>query len=209
MNETHRGKFISIHGIDGTGKTTTTQEVVRKLSEDGIPVINYDTHRETINNPHEQAKNKIDRSGSLEEKLAVYLESMMFHSAEIDRLLSQGFHVVKSRYLDDIKAHFSQLGIPKEKVKEFELKFPMVQPDLKVILILDETERRKRIDMRGILDDRDVEEKTSETRLGFLEDYLFKAAKEAPVGSVLHIDTSMNSVNEVVKKIVDHLLKDL
>jgi len=28
-----RGKFISIHGIDGTGKTSTAEEVVRVLKK--------------------------------------------------------------------------------------------------------------------------------------------------------------------------------
>jgi len=209
MNENHRGKFISIHGIDGTGKTTTSQEVVNNLRDSGILAINYDTHKEKISNPHELKKKEIDKSGSLEEKLAVYLESMMYHSDEIYSLLSRGFHVVKSRYLDDIKANFLHLGISQEKMMEIASKFPMVQPDLNVILLLDEVERRKRINIKGILDDRDIEVKKIGTRLGFFEDYLLKAAREAPIDSVLHIDTSVNSINEVTKKIVDHLMKDL
>jgi len=47
----------------------------------------------------------------------------MYHSEQIEKLLSQGYHVVKSRYLDDIKAHFSYLGIEPEKLSEIEKNF--------------------------------------------------------------------------------------
>lgn len=209
MSESQRGRFITVHGIDGTGKTTTTDNVVKQLVESGMPAIDYDSHKETRENPHKGKKKEANESGSLEERLAVYLESMMYHSDEIESLLSQGFHVVKSRYLDDIKAHFSHLGLSEEKIRELETKFPMVQPDLKVILLLEETERRKRITERGALNDRDLEEKTTETRLGFFEDYLLKAARQAPAGSILHVDTNTLNANQVAKKIVDHLINNL
>lgn len=207
MIENKKGKFVTIHGIDGTGKTTTAIEVTKKLSDSGIGTINYDDYKEKINNPHTQIKKEIDESGTLEERLAVYLESMMYHSEQIDLLLSKGFHVVKSRYLDDIKAHFSHLGLSQEKIKELENKFPVVQPDLKVILLLEETERRKRINSRGALNSRDLEEKKPNTRLGFFEDYLLNATREAPPNSILHIDTNALDVNEVVKKVIDRLIK--
>jgi hypothetical protein len=45
---------------------------------------------------------------------------MMYHSNEIESLLKQGFHVVKSRYLDDVRAHFLHLGISKERLMDIE-----------------------------------------------------------------------------------------
>lgn len=202
-----RGKFLTIHGIDGTGKTSTTIRIVKKLNDAGIPAVNYDLYKETVKNPYSEKKKQADESGSLEERLATYLESMMYHSNEIDSLLSKGFHVVKSRYLDDIKAHFSHLGLSQEKIKEFEEKFPMVQPDLKVILVLDEDERHKRINVRGILDGRDLDEKNVKTRLGFFEDYLLKLLQQKPDNSKLKVDTTNLNVEQIVKRIMDHLLK--
>lgn len=115
-----RGKFISIHGIDGTGKTSAAIEINKKLEKNGIPSVNYDSHeyKEKGDKLFDERKKKVDKEGTPEERLAVYLESMMYHSEKIDSLLKQGFHVVRSRYLDDIKAHFRHLGITEEKVEE-------------------------------------------------------------------------------------------
>lgn len=206
MIEFKRGKFITVHGIDGTGKTTTTTGVVEKMKKSGMSAINYDDFKETLDNPHARNKTEIKETGTLEEKLAIYLESMMYHSDQIEELLAKGYHVVKSRYLDDIKAHFSHLGVDQGKLGELESKFPMVQPDLKVVLVVDEEERRKRIQDRGVLNERDQESKKTDSRLGFFEDYLLKAYKEAPPESVLHVDSGIFDIDEVAKKIINHII---
>lgn len=209
MFETKKGKFISIHGIDGTGKTSTAAAVTNHLVTAGIPSINYDVYKNGIKNPHSDKKKEADQMGTLEDRLAVYLESMMYHSDAIETLLEQGFYVVKSRYLDDICVHFRHLGISQEIMEEFMKKFPMVQPDLKVILQLTETKRRQRINStREILDANDLDEKTVDSRAHFFEDYLLKAAEAAPVGSVLHVDTGECDIYEVSRKIIDRILAD-
>ena len=200
------GEFVSIHGIDGTGKTTTTKELVETLNKSGKKTINYDDYKEDLENPHTTRKKEARDSGILEDELAAYLESMMYHSDQIEELLSQGYHVVKSRYLDDIKAHFSHLGIEKEKLEELEAKFPMVQPDLKVILLLEESKRRERLNDRGVLNERDLEEKNPDTRLGYFEDYLLKTSEESAKDSVLHVDTGTLDATQVAKKIIDHII---
>ena len=45
MSEFKRGKFTTVHGIDGTGKTTATANVVEKMKKSGMPSINYDDSR--------------------------------------------------------------------------------------------------------------------------------------------------------------------
>lgn len=207
MFETRRGKFVSVHGIDGTGKTSTAQAVVDKLEVIGVPSVNYDILRSQNGSPLGEKKKEIDRTGTLEDRLAVYLESMMYHGEAIEALLAQGFHVVKSRYLDDVCAHFAHLGISQEKIEEFKKKFPMVQPDLKVILQLTEAERRRRINTtREVLNDNDLDEKMPGSRAYFFEDYLLKAAQVAPLGSVLHVDTGECDTDAVARKIIDHML---
>lgn len=200
------GEFITVHGIDGTGKTTTTKKVVDVLNQSGEKAVNYDEYKEGVENPHTDKKEEAKESGALDDQLAAYLESMMYHSTQIEKLLAQGYHVVKSRYLDDIKAHFSHLGIAEEKLIELGEKFPMVQPDLKVILLLEESERRRRLDDRGVLNERDSEPKNPNTRLGYFEDYLLRASEEAPADSVLHVDTGTLDATQVAKKIIDHII---
>lgn len=201
-----REKFITIHGIDGTGKTSTAQMVVKRLNDSGQSAVDYDDYKETRPNPYKEIKARVDKFGPLEERLTVYLESMMYHSNEIESLLADGYYVVKSRYLDDIKAHFSYLGVDSKKMSELEKKFLLVQPDLKVVLLLEETQRRKRINTRGVLDDRDLEVRKPGSRLDFFENYLVKAIQEAPTESTLIIDTSSLNCEEVAKKIIDHIV---
>jgi len=205
--EAPRGKFITIHGIDGTGKTTTTEKLHQRLVSMGEQAINYDTHKNDRPNPFAQKKELADREGSPEERLAAYLESTMFHSEQIEDLRKQGFHVMKSRYLDDVLAHHSHLGLSEEVLQAGLRKFPIVQPDLKVILTADESKRRDRIEGRGILDARDAEHKAPGSRARYFEDYLMQFAQKAPEGSVLHLDTGELDAEEVVERIIRSLMQ--
>ena len=48
--------FITVHGIDGTGKTTTVQLLAERLNSLGIPTINYDEYERGLTNPLSIAK---------------------------------------------------------------------------------------------------------------------------------------------------------
>jgi thymidylate kinase len=204
--ETKRGRLITVHGIDGTGKTTTTERVSTELQNRGHKAVNYDTFKSGRRNPFSEKKDRADKFGTPEERLVAYLESTMFHSDQINELLDAGFDVVKSRYLDDVLAHHSHLGVSEEVIAENLKKFPIAQPDLKVILTLDEAKRRERIGERGILDERDEEHKIEGSRLRYFEDYLKSAAEKAAPGTVLSLDSGTLNLDEVVEKIMTHLL---
>ncbi len=203
-----RGKFISIHGIDGTGKTTASENVAESLKLHGQAAVNYDNYKEIEANRFSQKKENADKNGTLEERVIAYLESTMYHSDRITELLDKGYHVVKSRYLDDVIAHFTHLGYPKAKLQKLLKKFPMVQPDLKVVLTLDEEKRHERIAYRGVLDERDTQKKEEGTRLQYFEDYLLEAAQKAPEGSVLKIDTGKLNASEVARQIIEHVITE-
>lgn len=63
MFEGKRGKFISIHGIDGTGKTSAAVEVSKKLEEAGMAAVNYDLLKEKSNSLYEEKKKEVDKTG--------------------------------------------------------------------------------------------------------------------------------------------------
>lgn len=201
-----RGRYTTIHGIDGTGKTETAREVAERLAARGIPTVNYDSYRNSIKNPHTDKKEQIDKTGTLEERLVAYLESTMFHSEQINALVAKGYHVVKSRYLDDVMAHFAHLGVPEERMREIVRRFPIVQPDLKVILTVDEKIRRQRLNERPQPDERDRDEKLPGSRALFFEQYLKDHATEMAANPVLHIDTGVCNTELVAKTIVDHIV---
>lgn len=201
-----RGKLVTIHGIDGTGKTTVAREVERELAARAIPVINYDDYKSTKENPIASKKDVADKHGSLEERLAAHLESTSYHSSEIDGLLAKGFHVVKSRYLDDVMAHFVHLGVPQEKLDEMIGRFPIIQPDLKVILTVDESVRAKRVRERPDATVQDMDTKVGGSRAQFFEDYVRRVLQESGGKAFLELDTSSQSARDVSKIIVDGIL---
>lgn len=201
-----RGKFISIHGIDGTGKTETARAVQREVVRRGYEAVNYDDHQARKANPHREKKEALDARGSVEDRLTAHLESTMYHSDQIDSLLAQGYHVVKSRYLDDVMANFAHLGVSQDYMDTIVRKFPVVQPDLKVILTVEEPERIRRIQNRQDATEVDKEEKKTGSHLLFLEEYLKNITSQSDGVARLSLDTGSLDSNQVARSIVDHLL---
>lgn len=199
-----RGKLITVHGIDGTGKSETARAVSAEALARGVRVINYDEHEAREKNPHTERKRGVDKSGSLEERLAAHLSSTLYHSENIEQLLANGYHVVKSRYLDDVMAHFSHLGVSQERINFIVQKFPIVQPDLKVILTLDEVARMERMRKRSFVTDQDIEAKVSGSRALFFEDYIKQAISRS--SDSLSLDTGAMDSRAIAKVIVDRII---
>jgi thymidylate kinase len=200
-----RQQFLSIHGIDGTGKTATARAVKAEAEARGLRMINYDEHEYRKNNPHSNRKEALDKEGSPEERLIAHLESTLYHSDQINKLISDGYHVVKSRYLDDVMAHFSHMGIEQEQLESIVRKFPIVQPDLKVILTLDEAIRQQRVNERGDATEADTKAKVIGSRALFFEDYVKRAVND--FGRSLQFDTGSMDSQAIARVIVDDILR--
>ncbi len=198
--------FITVHGIDGTGKTTTTDMLVHALDSGNIKAVNYDLYElEKLENPFSQAKERVLREATPSAQLAYYLGSTLYHSDKIEKLLHEGYSVVKSRYIDDVLAHHAELGV--ENVREIARLFPIVQPDLRVILTINEEVRRERIVKRGEFDIKDREIRIPGSRLDFFENYLLDiSSKLIKIGKAIKIDTTHLDPQQVSQHIIDHLL---
>lgn len=198
--------FITIHGIDGTGKTTTTDKLTRSFDAAGVRAINYDLYEsEKIKNPFSSAKKRVVNETSPSAQLAYYLGSTLFHCSEIEGLLDEGYSVVKSRYIDDVLAHHAELRVP--NTREITKLFPIVQPDLRVILTLDEELRRERITKRGKSNAKDKEVRSPGSRLDFFENYLLTINSELiSIGKAIRIDTTHLDPQQVAEQIISHLL---
>lgn len=196
--------FITVHGIDGTGKSATCATVVKLLNKMSHKAINYEEYENEHMNPISLAKKEVLAKCPPTEQFYYYLASTLFHSRQISLLMEKGYSVVKDRYIADVNAHHIHLGV--ENVEEVSRLVPILRPDLEVILVLDEKERRRRILNRGIKDDKDAEIKADGTRLDFFEKYLLK--KEHTLKSLLLvIDTTLKSPTEVAEEIISKFLK--
>lgn len=200
MNQ--KGSFIVIHGIDGTGKTTTVRMLVKFLAERGISVINYDNY-ETAN-PFSLAKEAVIAGTAPEAQFAFYIGSTLYHSQMISEILAQGVCVVKARYLEDVLAHHAHLGVA--NAREIATLFSIRAPDLTVILTLPEPVRRARILVRGEVDLKDKEIRRVGSRLDFFEHFLLESARlsSSPRRSLV-VDTSTFPPEEVAQMIIERM----
>ncbi len=198
--------FITVHGIDGTGKTTTSNVLSQELTQIGLNNINYDIYEtEQIDNPFSSLKKRVLTETSPTSQLAFYLGSNVFHSERIEELLQLGYSVVKSRYIDDVLAHHAHLGV--KNVVQISQLFPIVQPDLRVILTIDEEVRQERIKQREEIDWKDKEIRNTGSRLDFFENFLLEHSSELrKIGKAIQLDTTYLNPQQIAYEIIDHLL---
>lgn len=181
--------LITLHGIDGSGKTTTADYLVQHLVDKGLSAVNYDRYEVGLESPYRQIKKEI-KHRPFDEQLAFFLASTLFHSHQIEVLISQGMWVVKSRYLLDVLAHYSHLGC--KNVETIAIAMPFLQPTLQIILVLDEFERQSRIKNRPIRDEKDMIPKEMGTRAWFFEEYLLRYA------GIIHSKATTKTIDTTV-----------
>lgn len=198
--------FITVHGIDGTGKTTTTEAITKSLEDLGVTTINYDVFEQSrINNPFSIAKKRVVLETSPSAQFAFFLGSTLYHSDQISNLLESGFSVVKSRYLDDVLAQHAYLGV--EDTHGISRGFPIRKPGLKILLTLNEEERRKRISKRGIIDEKDADVRDGSSRLDFFEGYLLAVMEKDEHDLVtMKIDTLYLNPQQIASLAIENLI---
>lgn len=178
--------FIAIHGIDGTGKTTATGYLVNHLRAIGRKAIGFD-------NIYIPQQDPMQPSRGLEVSLSKKAEQ----SGAIDKMLAEGYDVVKDRWLIDVFADNLHKG------NELPDVIPEIAtPDLSILLTCSELERQKRILQRKNATSDDLIPKEVGTRAHFFENYLLENIGDY-ASNVLQIDTTSMKVNEVVQIIVE------
>ncbi len=197
--------FTTIHGIDGSGKTTIVSELVDQLSREGYPAIDYETYAsEKVDNPISKIKRKMIKIGTPEAQFYLFLTSTIFHTSIINQLRKQGFLIVKDRWFWDVQAHHEFLGVKNtlQRIKQTSI----IQPNLAVVLTIEETERQKRVLNRGKLDEKDKDSNIPGTRAHFFEQFILNQVSQ--IQSPRHgliVDTTHNSPPEVAKMIINYM----
>jgi len=194
--------FITFHGIDGTGKTTAVTTTVEMLREEGIQAADYDELG--IINPFSAAKKAVVAQASPSAQLAYFIGSTMYQGEQINSLTASGLSIVKGRYIDDVIAHHGHLGVSNsDNIAE---SFPIKQPDLRVVLTLEEEERRKRIEARGIHDEKDLQVVEEGSRLQYFQNTLLRIAdKYAAQGTAIVINTANITPEGIATQAISNL----
>lgn len=157
-----RGKFITFEGPDGSGKTTVSTAVVKKLQEMGYPV-RY-TREPGGSNIAEQIRGIIldPQNTEMDARTEALLYAASRRQHLVDRVfpaLEEGTHVICDRFVDSSLAYqgFGRgLGIEEVyAINEFAVAGAM--PDKTIFLDISAEEGLKRIADRSFLDRLDQE----------------------------------------------------
>lgn len=184
--------FISIHGIDGTGKSTAVLRTAERLRSKGIDAVNFAEALES-NTPFHDIL--LSKEHGKQARLYKSLGTKSIQSIQIAAAIERGLTVIKDRWVIDVLAANSYEGavIPDGDLG-------ITKPDLSVILVCLERERQRRIQQRGNPTQEDLVQKALHTRAGYFEEYLL----DNIAGHSLHhavVDTTRLNEYQVAEEV--------
>ncbi|MEM4735843.1 MAG: dTMP kinase [Candidatus Thorarchaeota archaeon] len=200
-----RGALIAIEGIDGSGKTTQAEMLVKRLRQHGLEaeLLHEPTESEWGHRIRELARS--GRTVSPDEELEYFINDRKWDvTNNIRPLLEQNVVVVMDRYYLSSIAYQGALGIDTDRIAKMNEFAP--RPDLVIILDVDPTTGQERIERR------------KKGRPNYFEDpaYLEKVrmifrSLEDVLENVMIVDASgsIDEVHETIWNLVSSLLRSL
>ena len=147
---TERGRFITLEGGEGAGKSTQARRLAEWLRGEGIEVL---LTREPGGSPHAEALRELLLAGQIA-PFGAEAEALVFAIARADHLgarirpaLEKGAWVISDRFLDSTWAYQGAAGVADARLAELDrIAVGADRPDLTLILDLapDEGLRRMR-----------------------------------------------------------------
>lgn len=186
--------LIVIEGIDGVGKTTLCRELTLSLQKSNFPVVWFEEVEEA-SSLFNRMKKTVRTEASLEAQFYFYLASAIYKSSIIEDLLEKQT-VICDRFVYSTYAYHLAKGLNVEYAPMLS-KLPIRKPDLAYQLILDETERQKRILQRP---DNDIDDFEFKKTGGYID--IFE--KHLQTFQLKILDTSL-STDELVHTILADL----
>jgi thymidylate kinase len=192
-----RGKFITIHGIDGTGKTTTAELLRNGLGELGIRVAHWNI-----------VKNLLEPVPNSRASLAAGIGKKVSESRIVLDLMEKGMTLARDRWAIDVMADHAFAGTPMRGCEASLATNPeLLLPDFSVILVCKENERMRRINLRGNPSEEDLIPNTPGSRACFFQEYLLANIAEHSENSMV-IDTTGITPEDTTGMIMGKLLND-
>jgi dTMP kinase len=139
LGTARRGRFITLEGGEGAGKSTQIRLLVSRLEERGIEVV---ATREPGGSPKAEALREVLLSGAAA-RFGPAGEAMLFSAARIDHVdktiapaLARGAWVVSDRFADSTRAYQGALGkLDRAFILELErIAIADARPDLTIFL---------------------------------------------------------------------------
>lgn len=208
--------FISMEGIDGSGKTSSIKMLSDWMKERGLPfVLTKEPGTQHVQECAKIRKLLLDPRSNICDmaELFLFLADRASHVEKfIKKSLSEGKHVICDRYSDSTRVYQCARGFSRDKVDMLiELATGGLEPDLTFILDVPVEVGLSRAKAKSIYKDGDRMEQAGEkfyddVRHGFLK--LGEGIKDHD--RIVIIDAAPpKNVDEVFKEIVEHVSKKL
>ncbi|HDM25066.1 dTMP kinase [Euryarchaeota archaeon ex4484_162] len=195
-------RFVTFEGIDGSGKSTISKRVYKKLGEMGYDVVL--TFEPTDTSLGRIVKKCIEENSEPIMTTFAFIADRMQHVKELKRWLERGKIVLCDRYADSTYAYQAVqleniIENPIRWLKDLHDEF-ILKPDLTFLCVLDVDKALDRIKNRGKLFSFERKDFLKKVQRNYL--YLASLEKERFV----LLDTS-KSIDETVKECLDKILK--
>lgn len=179
-----RERFISIEGLSGVGKSTTSKLLAQQLNAEVVG---------TIPPNFQELRRFLDNLYSIHARFCFFLAAVFYSAEEIKKIVEDGKNVVTESYLYRTIAFHRGMG----SNLLFELPKDILLPNYAFHLTCDEQERQRRR----------MERKKSETYWDRLaENNSAIILQEYTRFQMFEIDTSILRPEEVIAQIVNHIM---
>ena len=206
-----RGKFITVEGIEGVGKSSNVEVLRKAIAERGIAVL---TSREPGGTPvAERIRRLLVEHGDeampdIAELLLMFASRALHVQNRIEPALAGGTWVVCDRFTDASRAYQGGgRGIPQADINRLaELVHPGLRPDMTLLLDAPVATGMNRAGQRGDPDRIEIEQSDFFTRVR--AQYLQLAAAEPDRFVVIDARRSLDEVRRDVRTAINRLLDE-
>jgi len=200
------GKFITLEGMDGAGKSTHIPDIITQIEVSGHYVV-------STREPGGTALGELLREIILHKPMHPETETLLMFAARREHIeniilpaLAHGAFVVSDRFTDATYAYqCGAKGVPADKVKQLEtLVQGYLQPDLTLLFDLPVELSLKRLSMARKPDKFESEDEEFFEKLR--EAYLTRAKENPTRFRIINANQSLEKVKEEVKAIIEKFI---
>lgn len=193
--------FVTVHGIDGVGKTTAAETLASMMRQENDNTYTYAQLLETEPSFLTQERELREELVGDTDDTSVFQKSVyskLAQSAIVREALNQDMSVVRDRWYIDVLAANSYKG------GSVSIDAEVLVPDLSVILVCNEEERMRRIHDRSDPTEDDLIPKVPGTRAHYFENFLLKHTQDL-CGNFMILDTTEVCPTEIANRIIGEL----
>jgi dTMP kinase len=197
-----RGKFITLEGMDGAGKSTHILDIIDQLEARGHYVV-------STREPGGTALGEQLREILLHKHMHPETETLLMFAARrehianiIEPALAQGAYVISDRFTDATYAYQSGArGVPKDKIKQLETWVQGdLQPDLTLLFDVPVEVSLKRLENAREPDK--FERENTEFFKKLRNEYLRRAKENPHRFRIINANQTLNEVKAEVKEVI-------